>query len=131
MGDLVKLTFLLLNLMCMGVLPACLPVHHVYCWYLKEPEDGVSSPGTRVTDICELLSGNWELNPGPVEEPPVLLTTEPSLQYPLPFKTCCEQATKLGARALRCFPCAVCFLRYVFSAVVCVCHRPGAMLILC
>ena len=34
----------------------------------------------RVTDGCELSHGCWKLNPGPLQEKPVLLTTEPSLQ---------------------------------------------------
>jgi E3 ubiquitin-protein ligase NEDD4 len=45
----------------------------------------VGSPGTVVTDSCELLCGCWELNPGSPEEQPVLLTAGPSL-LPL-FKT--------------------------------------------
>jgi hypothetical protein len=44
----------------------------------------VAFPGTEVTDNCELSHGCWELNPGPLEEQPVLLTAEPSLQ-PLEF----------------------------------------------
>ena len=32
------------------------------------------------SDSCELLCECWELNPGPLEEQSVLLTTEPSLQ---------------------------------------------------
>jgi hypothetical protein len=32
------------------------------------------------TDGCELPCGCWELNPGPLEEQPVLLSSEPSLQ---------------------------------------------------
>jgi hypothetical protein len=35
-----------------------------------------------VTDGCKLPCGYWGLNPGPLEEQPVLLTTEPSLQPP-------------------------------------------------
>ena len=42
------------------------------------------SPGTGIRDSCELPCGCWELNPGPLEEQPVLLTAEPSLQ-PLSF----------------------------------------------
>jgi hypothetical protein len=38
------------------------------------------SSGTGVTDGCKLPCGCWELNPGPLEEQPVLVTTEPSLQ---------------------------------------------------
>ena len=39
-------------------------------------------PGNGVTDSCELPCGCWEVNPGPLEEQPVLLTTEPSLPPP-------------------------------------------------
>ena len=42
--------------------------------------EGVGYPGTRVTDSCELLCRDWELSLGPLEEQPVLLTAEPSLQ---------------------------------------------------
>lgn len=44
--------------------------------------EGVRSPGTTGTDICELPCGFWKLNQGPPEEQPVLLTSEPSLQPP-------------------------------------------------
>ena len=46
----------------------------------QKSEDGMGSPGPGVRDSCRLLCGCWELNPGPMEEQPVLLTTEPSLQ---------------------------------------------------
>jgi hypothetical protein len=42
--------------------------------------DVVRSSGTEVIDSCELSHGCWRLNPGPLEEQPMLLTTEPSLQ---------------------------------------------------
>jgi hypothetical protein len=42
--------------------------------------EGVRSPGTGIIDNCELPCGCWELNPGPLEEQPVLSTAEPSLQ---------------------------------------------------
>ena len=45
--------------------------------------EGVGSPGIGVTDSCELSCGCWELNLGPLEEQPVLLTIEPSLIEPL------------------------------------------------
>ena len=35
------------------------------------------------TDGCEPPYGCWELNSGPLEEQPVLLTSEPSLQPPV------------------------------------------------
>ena len=40
----------------------------------------VRSPGTGITDCCELPCGCWELNWGPLEKQPVLLTAEPSFQ---------------------------------------------------
>ena len=40
------------------------------------PEEGIRS----ITDDCEPPCGCWELNSGPLEEQPVFLTTEPSLQ---------------------------------------------------
>jgi len=42
--------------------------------------DGVGCPGTGVTDRHEPPCGCCELNPGLLEEQPVLLTSEPSLQ---------------------------------------------------
>jgi hypothetical protein len=39
----------------------------------------VSSPGAGVIGPCELACGFWELNLGPLEEQPVLLTAKPSL----------------------------------------------------
>jgi hypothetical protein len=38
-----------------------------------------------IADGCEPPCGCWELNSGPLEEQPVLLTTEPSLQLPEVF----------------------------------------------
>jgi hypothetical protein len=35
-----------------------------------------------ITDGCEPQCGCWELNSGPLEEQPVLLTAEPSLPSP-------------------------------------------------
>jgi hypothetical protein len=53
----------------------------------------VRSPETGVTDSCELPCWCWELNLDPLEEQPVLLTTEPSLQPPPCFF---ETLTSLG-----------------------------------
>lgn len=41
-------------IMCMGALSARMSVHHVhgYCWW--RTEEGVRSPGTGITDSCEL-----------------------------------------------------------------------------
>jgi hypothetical protein len=42
-------------------------------------EKGAGSPKTGVTESCELPGGCWELNPGPLETQPVLLTIGPFL----------------------------------------------------
>jgi hypothetical protein len=47
---------------------------------LQRPGEGIRPAGTVVTGNCELPFGCWELNSGPLEEQPVLLTTEPSFQ---------------------------------------------------
>ena len=51
----------------------------MYCLHVCLCE-GVWSPGTGITGSCELPHGCWKLNWGPLEEQPVTLTTEPSLQ---------------------------------------------------
>lgn len=45
---------------------------------------GIRSSRARVTDGCERLIWNWELNSG-LAQRAVLLTTEPSPQHPRPF----------------------------------------------
>ena len=49
----------------------------VFCLHICLSE-GVRFPRTGVTDRCKLQWGCWELNPGPLQEQSVLLTTEPS-----------------------------------------------------
>ena len=51
--------------------------------HLQRPEEGTGFPRTGVTNGCEPPRGYWESNPGPLEEQPVLLTTEPSLYLSL------------------------------------------------
>ncbi|EDL01779.1 mCG144933, partial [Mus musculus] len=58
--------------------------------YLWRPEEGVRSLETRVTGSSEQSGGYWESNPGPLDEQPVLLTTEPSLS---PLESCCCSVT--------------------------------------
>jgi hypothetical protein len=48
-------------------------IHHMYAKYL-------GSSGTGVIDSYVLPCGYWKPNPDSLEEQPVLLTTEPSLQ---------------------------------------------------
>lgn len=46
--------------MCMGVWPTRVPVHHVYAWCWRRPEGGVGSPGTGFTDSGEPSCWRWE-----------------------------------------------------------------------
>jgi hypothetical protein len=72
---------------------------------LQKPEGGARSLGTEVTDSCELPSGCWESSLSPLEEQPVLVTTEPFLQ------TC---QLFLGVGWGRVFPCvALAVLEFV------------------
>lgn len=57
----------------MSVLSACTYMYHVVpIW---RPEEGIGSPGIRVTDDCELSRGCLESNPGLLQEQSVLLIT--------------------------------------------------------
>lgn len=62
----------------MGILPISVSVHHVF----------MESPRSGVVASYELPCGCWGLNPGPLEEETVLLTTGPSLQSLLYFFMC-------------------------------------------
>lgn len=64
-------------------------VHHMHAW-------GVGSRGTGVTDTSEPSCGCWILNPGPLEEQPVLLSTEPSLQALILSYTMADFKSKLS-----------------------------------
>ena len=48
--------------------------------HVRTPHVPVGSTRIEVTDGCEPTCGCWDLNPGPLQEQQVLLTTEPSLQ---------------------------------------------------
>jgi len=66
----------------MGVLSACMYVHHVCAWCPWRSEVGV---GSTVMHGCELLCMGWELNLDPLGKQPVLLTVESYFQ-PLKIK---------------------------------------------
>lgn len=58
---------------------------HINSWISQRLEEVIGSSGIWVTDGYELQWGSWELNLGRLEELPVLLTFDPSLQLPLMF----------------------------------------------
>lgn len=47
---------------------------------VQKPEEGIGSPGAGVIEGCELPWRYWELNLDPMEEQPVLFTTESSIR---------------------------------------------------
>jgi len=73
----------ILNFICMDILHA-----HVCTMYLCVPsahggqKRALHPPGNAVIDSCELPFGCWELNPGLLEEQPVLLTADLFLPAP-------------------------------------------------
>lgn len=80
------------NFLCMSVSPAWVYAQHAFV-VPQNPEEGVRCPGTGVTDSCEPPCRSWEVNPGPPQEQPGVLTTEPSLRPQGPgFKgvSCCS-----------------------------------------
>ena len=68
----------------MGVLPICNSVHHLHAWCLQRPEESIRFTRCGVIDACELTCRCWESNLSQ-EEHPVILTTEPSLQFQTVF----------------------------------------------
>lgn len=64
----------------MSVLPACISVHHMYVWCQWGLQEGIRDPGTIIIGAYEPPHGCLELDSGPLEKHPVLLTTESFLQ---------------------------------------------------
>lgn len=72
---------IVLQCMCMAVLPACIPcVCSVFLLYVKVRE-GIRSALAGAIGSWELPHECWELDLNPVQEQPLFLITEPSL-YP-------------------------------------------------
>ena len=67
----------------MGALSAWKSVYHIHDCCPQRPEEGIGSPGTRATYCCQPLCGCWELKLGSLEEQPMLLAADLSLQTPV------------------------------------------------
>ena len=67
----------------MSVLPAFRYVYYMCAWCRQRPEEVVESSGTEGTDHSERPCGCCDLSLGPLQEQPVLLDTDPFLQYVL------------------------------------------------
>jgi hypothetical protein len=59
----------------------CLHVYHAFAWCPVRPNEDAGVTETDLTYGCELTCGCWESNLGPLKEPPLLLTTEPSFSF--------------------------------------------------
>jgi hypothetical protein len=70
--DFLPFKIILFYFMCVGNLLTSMSVYCVCSWCLRRPEEGVRSPGTRVTDGCEPPYPCKESNLGTLEEQPVL-----------------------------------------------------------
>lgn len=62
---------------CMSVSSAYMSAHHLCVWCPQEPEEGIQSLGAGTTDGCKPPRECRESNLSPLEEQPLLLTTEP------------------------------------------------------
>lgn len=65
--------------MCMGILFACTSVRVCAPVPTEARRDLDTLELELQADTCKLLYGFWEPNPHPLQEQPVLLSTEPSL----------------------------------------------------
>lgn len=67
--------------MCMGVTSAWMSVHYMHAWCPRRREEAIGSSGTGVTQVW---AAKWVLgiNPGPLQEQHMLLTSESSLHPP-------------------------------------------------
>lgn len=63
----------------MWVFHQCVCLCTMCTWYPCRREEGFRFPGIVVIDGCESLCGCWEFTLNPLQNQPLLLTTEPSL----------------------------------------------------
>jgi hypothetical protein len=71
--------------MCVDALPTCISASHA-CSACRRYKRRVLDPsGTGVRDHCDPSYGWWELNPGPLKEQLVFLTTKLFFQPQFPF----------------------------------------------
>lgn len=67
------LRYIYFTLTCISVLLACMSVHHIHAWCLLRSKEGIGSPGSEITDGCELLCGYWDLNLDSLQEQVLLI----------------------------------------------------------
>lgn len=60
------------------VLSVCVSVDQVQAWCPMRPEEDARAPGAGVTASYGMQFKHRDSNLGPLKEPPVLLTTDPS-----------------------------------------------------
>lgn len=55
-------------------------MYYMHAQLPQKSQEDIKSPGTGVTDYHESLCKCWELNPGPLQEQQMFLTTKFQLQ---------------------------------------------------
>lgn len=66
--------------MYLGILPTCMPVHHMHAVPTQARRGGIRSSGTGVNDSCEPPCEYWEQNLSLLKKQPMLEITDSSLQ---------------------------------------------------
>lgn len=66
----------------MNVFPPCMSVYHMCVLGTQKSKESVRFTGTGGINVCELLCGCWKMNPAPLQEQEVLLTTKSSSKLP-------------------------------------------------
>lgn len=100
----------------MGVLCACISVHHIHVWSPHRPKEGINSPETVGKDNCEPPCRSWKPNPGPLQEKLMLLTIELSLQTLIssfsPMKHIAAKGIYMYISLYSCYSCRIVILKW-------------------
>lgn len=103
----------------MDVFPACMCMYPVLA-VPPEARRGRQLPGTGITDSCKLPCRCWTSKPGPLEEQPALLPSEPSPQ-PLAVTVLCIYFAVIAFNNLVLLYCFMCM--NIWLACMYVYHR--------
>lgn len=101
--------FIYFTLTCVSVLLAYMSVHYIHAWCLLRSKEGIGSPGSEISDGCELLCGYWDLNLDSLEEQVRLINCWASSSAPI--------LSSLIIQVLKYF--------YFLIMCICVCWKEG------
>ena len=80
-------------------------MHFVYAWYPRRSKEGIRSPRTGLMNSYKLPCGFWELDPGPLQEYPPLITAKPLLQPLFLFSSCARACAFVSVCVCVCVLC--------------------------